>query len=80
MKNKYYFFKKLYKDYVIILDCKGIKKSFNYDKLLMKYINKKDLNYIIIYNDFYVEKVSCKVNNYKRYLIIEFLISLIKTN
>lgn len=78
MKNKYWFFKKLYKDYVIILDDKGIKKSLYYDKLLMKYINNKDINYIIIYNDFEIEKVNFKVNNYKKYLIIEFLISIIK--
>lgn len=78
MKNRYWFFKKLYKDYVIILDDKGIKKSLYYDKLLMKYINNKDINYIIIYNDFEIEKVNFKLNNYKKYLIIEFLISIIK--
>ena len=78
MKNRYWFFKKLYKDYVIILDDKGIKKSLYYDKLLMKYINNKDINYIIVYNDFEIEKVNFKVNNYKKYLIIEFLIYLIK--
>ena len=60
MKNKYWFFKKLYKDYVIILD-------------------DKDINYIIIYNDFDFKKVSYKVNNYRRYLIIEFLVKLIHT-
>lgn len=32
MKNRYWFFKKLYKDYVIILDDKGINKSYYYDK------------------------------------------------
>lgn len=79
MKNKYYFFKKLYKDYVIILDDKGIKKTFGYDKLLMKYINNKDINYIVIYNDFEIKKVSFKLNNYKKYLIIEFLVKLIHT-
>ena len=78
MKKKYYFFKKLYKDYVIIIDCNGIKKSLRYDKLLIKYINNKDINYIIIYNDFEIEKVNFKLNNYKKYLIIEFLISIIK--
>ena len=77
MKNRYWFFKKLYKDYVIILDDKGINKSYYYDKLLMKYISNNDINYIIVYNDFDIKKVSYKVNNY-RYLIIEFLIYLIK--
>ena len=74
MKNRYWFFKKLYKDYVIILDDKGINKSYYYDKLLMKYISNNDINYIIVYNDFDIKKVSYKVNNYRRYLIIEFLI------
>ncbi len=78
MKNRYWFFKKLYKDYVIILDDKGINKSYYYDKLLMKYISNNDINYIIVYNDFDIKKVSYKVNNYRRYLIIEFLIYLIK--
>lgn len=77
MKNRYWFFKKLYKDYVIILNDKGINKSYYYDKLLMKYINNLDINYIIINNDFDIKKVSCKVNNYRRYLIIEFLCNLI---
>ena len=45
----------------------------------MKYINNKDINYIIIYNDFDFKKVSYKVNNYRRYLIIEFLVKLIHT-
>lgn len=78
MKNRYWFFKKLYKDYVIILNDKGINKSYYYDKLLMKYISNNDINYIIVYNDFDIKKVSYKVNNYRRYLIIEFLIYLIK--
>mgnify|MGYP005792040279 FL=1 len=79
MKNRYWFFKKLYKDYVIILDDKGINKSYYYDKLLMKYISNNDINYIIVYNDFDIKKVSYKVNNYRRYLIIEFLVKLINT-
>ena len=78
MKNRYWFFKKLYKDYVIILNDKGINKSYYYDKLLMKYISNNDINYIIVYNNFDIKKVSYKVNNYRRYLIIEFLIYLIK--
>ena len=44
----------------------------------MKYISNNDINYIIVYNDFDIKKVSYKVNNYRRYLIIEFLIYLIK--
>ena len=77
MKNKYYFFKKLYKDYVIILDDKGIRKSFGYDKLLIKYINKIDINYIIVDNNFNVVKVDYKINYYKRYLMLEFLLFVV---
>ena len=38
MKNRYWFFKKLYKDYVIILDDKGINKSYYYDKLVVNFM------------------------------------------
>ena len=43
-------------------------------------VNIKVYNYIIIYNDFTVEKVSCKVNNYKRYLILEFLDEMMRNS
>ena len=43
MENKYYFFKKMYKDYVVILESKGKYKSFGYDKELIKYIKNKDI-------------------------------------
>lgn len=80
MKNKYYFFKRLYKDYVIILECKGELKSMGYDKKLMQYIKNKDINYIIVYNDFTMEKKTCEVNNYERYLIKLFLEELCLEN
>lgn len=54
MENKYYFFKKMYKDYVVILESKGKYKSFGYDKELIKYIKNKDINYVIVDNDFKV--------------------------
>lgn len=76
MKNKYYFFKRLYKDYVIILECKGELKSMGYDKKLMQYIKNKDINYIIVYNDFTIKKKTCEVNNYRKYLLNEFIIDI----
>ena len=36
MKNKYIFFKRLYKDYVIIFEIKGKYKSLNIDNELIK--------------------------------------------
>ena len=63
MENKYYFFKKMYKDYVVILESKGKYKSFGYDKELIKYIKNKDINYVIVDNDFKVSVV--QVNHIK---------------
>lgn len=34
MKNKYEFFKRIYKDYVIIFDYNGVKKTMGFDKML----------------------------------------------
>ena len=48
MKNKYIFFKRLYKDYVIIFEVKGKYKSLKWDKELIKYINNGDLSYVIV--------------------------------
>ena len=67
----------MYKDYVIILSKNRIKKSYGFDKLLIKYINNKDINYIIINNDSKILVKSYKNNNYKKYLILEFLYSMI---
>ena len=70
MDNKYYFFKRMYKDYVVILESNGKYKSFGYDKELIKYIKNKDINHVIIDSDFKVSVVQVKgVNNYKKYLI-----------
>lgn len=77
MKNKYEFFKKIYKDYVIIFDYNGERKTMGFDKKLLKYIKNDDINYIVIYNDFTIAKKICRVNNYYRYLIIDFLEDLI---
>lgn len=77
MENKYYFFKKMYKDYVVILEIKGKYKSFGYDKELIKYIKNKDINHVIIDSDFKVSVVQVKgVNYYKKYLIKNWILML----
>lgn len=81
MENKYYFFKKMYKDYVVILESKGKYKSFGYDKELIKYIKNKDINYVIVDNDFKVSVVQVNhINNYNRYLIINFMKIMFQKN
>lgn len=81
MENKYYFFKKMYKDYVVILESKGKYKSFGYDKKLIKYIKNKDINYVIVDNDFKVSVVQVNhINNYNRYLIINFMKIIFQKN
>lgn len=81
MENKYYFFKKKYKDYVVILESKGKYKSFGYDKELIKYIKNKDINYVIVDNDFKVSVVQVNhINNYNRYLIINFMKIIFQKN
>ncbi len=78
MKNKYEFFKKLYKDYIIIFDYNGERRTMGFDKLLLKYMKEDDINYIIVSNDFLVYKRICKVNNYYKYLIKEFIEEIVK--
>ena len=73
MENKYYFFKKMYKDYVVIIESNGKYKSFGYDKELIKYIKNKDINHIIIDSDFKVSVVQVNNNNYKKYLIMNWI-------
>jgi len=81
MENKYYFLKKMYKDYVVILESKGKYKSFGYDKELIKYIKNKDINYVIVDNDFKVSVVQVNhINNYNRYLIINFMKIIFQKN
>ena len=73
MKNKYYFYKKLYKDYIIVFNYPNKYKSIGIDANLIKYIGNKDVNYVVIYNDYNVRIVKRKTNNYKKYLIKEYL-------
>lgn len=73
MKNKYYFYKKLYKDYIIVFNYSNKYKSLGIDANLIKYIGNKDVNYVVIYNDYNVRIVKRKTNNYNKYLIKEYL-------
>lgn len=74
MKNKYYFFKKVYKEYVVIMEIKGKYKSYGHDKELIKYIKNKDINYVIVDSDFKVSVVQVNhINNYKKYLIMNWI-------
>ena len=73
MKNKYYFYKELYKDYIIVFNYPNKYKSMGIDANLIKYISNKDVNYVVIYNDYNVRIVKRKINNYKKYLIKEYL-------
>ena len=74
MKNKYYFFKKVYKEYVVIMEIKGKYKSYGHDKELIKYIKNNDINYVIVDGDFKVSVVRVNhINNYKKYLIMNWI-------
>ena len=74
MKNKYYFFKRLYKDFVIIFIDKDNKmRSYDVDSMLLKYIKNEDISYVSVTNDFVVNVVSRYNNKYYEYLIKELL-------
>lgn len=74
MKNKYYFFKRLYKDFVIIFIDKDNKiRSYEVDSMLLKYIKNEDISYVMVSNDFVVDVVSRCNNKYYEYLIKELL-------
>ena len=74
MKNKYYFFKRLYKDFVIIFIDKNNKmRSYEVDSMLLKYIKNEDISYVSVTNDFVVNVVSRCNNRYYEYLIKEWI-------
>ena len=74
MKNKYYFFKRLYKDFVIIfIDKDNNMRSYEVDNMLLKYIKNEDISYVSVTNDFVVDVVSRTNNRYYEYLIKELL-------
>lgn len=74
MKNKYYFFKRLYKDFVIIfIDKDNNMRRYEVDSILVKYIKNEDISYVSVTNDFVVDVVSRSNNRYYEYLIKELL-------
>ena len=74
MKNKYYFFKRLYKDFVIIFIDKDNKiRSYEVDSMLLKHIKIEDISYVMVSNDYVVNVVSRCNNKYYEYLIKELL-------
>lgn len=77
MKNKYYFFKRLYKDFVIIfIDKDNNIRSYEVDNMLLKYIKNEDISYVMVSNDFVVNVVSRCNNKYYEYLIKELLVKI----
>lgn len=77
MKNKYYFFKRLYKDFVIIfIDKDNNMRSYEVNNMLLKYIKNEDISYVSVTNDFVVNVVSRCNNKYYEYLIKELLIKI----
>ena len=73
MKNRYIFFKKLFKDYVVLFD----NNSYGVDNRLKFFIKNNDLNYLKIDKDNNVMIYKCNINNYRYYLIKDFLIEII---
>ncbi len=76
MYNKYYYFKNIFKNYVILFLKNGNYKSFGYDCKMIKYVESKQISCVIINDLFEVEIINYDNNNYIKYLIIEFLIDL----
>ena len=73
MKNKYYFFKRLYKGYAVVFLKDGKYKSYGSDRYLLKYVKSGDVSHVIVDSSFKVSVVHVKGGGYYRYLILEFL-------
>jgi hypothetical protein len=76
MKNKYLFFKKMYKGYVVMLESKGKLKTFGVDEKIMQQ-GVYDCNYVIVYSDLSIKEFKCNINNYYMYYIKYYLIDLL---
>ena len=68
MKNRYIFFKRLFKDYIIVFKIKDKYTSIGIDKLLIPYLRKNNINYVIIDEDNNVENHTFSVNEYDYYV------------
>lgn len=78
MKNRYLFFKRLFRKYVIILEKNNKYYSFYNDRRLIKYIKNKDLNYIVIDTQNNIKKHEYQENKYDEYLYKNFLLEIFK--
>lgn len=79
MKNRYYFFKRLYPHFVIVFDKKGKYISLGFDKFLIKYLPSDEISYIVINNQNKITIMRKYPNKYKRYLIKIVIFNEIKT-
>lgn len=81
MKNRYYFFKKKFKDYIILIKKKDKYYTFDQDDEILKYMEYKKLsdirirkiNYIIIDNLEIEQIKEYKENNYELFLLKTFI-------
>ena len=73
MKNRYIFFKRLFPNYVVLLN----DKTMGIDKYLKEFIKNNDINYIIVDDDNLIEVKKVENNNYKYYVMRLFLKNLI---
>lgn len=79
--NRYYFIKKMYKNYIIFIFKKGKYYAYEIDKKIInnlninyyKKIDKYKINYLLIKNLDIVLKKDYVNNNYNKYLIISLI-------
>ena len=69
MKSRYYFFKRLFPEYVVLLN----NKTLGWDNKLKDFIKNEDINYVIVDSNNQVQIKEFKVNNYRFYVMRIFL-------
>ena len=69
MKSRYYFLKKLFPEYVVLLN----NKTLGWDNKLKDFIKNEDINYVIVDSNNQVQIKEFKVNNYRFYVMRIFL-------
>lgn len=69
MKGRYYFFKRLFPEYVVLLN----NKTLGWDNKLKDFIKNEDINYVIVDSNNQVQIKEFKVNNYRFYVMRIFL-------
>lgn len=78
MENRYEFFKRLYKKYVIVFLIDGHYKSMGFDRSLIKYLKNEDISYVLVDSRFNVKVVDVINNKYEEYLLREIFYKLIR--